>query len=119
MNTTLSTDWITITGSFEPRDQQMDLHNGYWAEIGPDRGDLWSWSVMEATADGCQEDVDSGLAHGEAGAKAAVADWAEDDLLVAEITGELLSGAFAVYGHTKAAVDAAERAVARTTQIAC
>ena len=118
MNTTLSTDWITITGTYDPRDLHMDLHNGSWAEIGPDRGNLWSWSVMEATADGCQEDVDSGLAHGEAGAKAAVADWAEDDLLVAEITGELLSGAFAVYGHTKAAVAHAALAVAATTQIA-
>ena len=115
MNPAPSTeDWTHDSGEY-PGIQHLDLHGGLWAEIGP-RGrrpsDGWWWAVA-----GGIEVADSGCASGEDEAKAAVADWAEDDLLVAEITGELLSGAFAVYGHTDAAVARAALAVAATTQI--
>jgi hypothetical protein len=116
MNTTLSTqDWYPVTGSYEPRDQQADLHNGYRAEIGP-RGrkvrDGWWWIVSEHG-----EAADSGWAADEPGVKEAVADWAEADLLVAQITDELLSAAFAAHGHTDRAVASAAIAIAVTPQI--
>jgi hypothetical protein len=116
MNTTLSTqDWYPVTGSYEPRDQQLDLHGGYRAGIGP-RGrhvsDGWWWAVAEHG-----EVADSGWAPDEAGVKEAVADWAEADLLVQQITEDLLSAAFDAHGHASAAVDRLERAVAATTQI--
>jgi hypothetical protein len=117
MNTTLSTqDWYPAGSPYEPRDQQADLHDSYWAEIGP-RGrrvsDGWWWAVAEGG-----EVADSGHAADEDEAKAAVADWAEADLLVAQITDELLSAAFETYGHTDDAIVHAALAVAATTQIA-
>jgi hypothetical protein len=116
MNTTTMTqDWYPVTGSYEPRDQQADLHGGYRAEIGP-RGrkasDGWWWAVNEGI-----ETVDSGWAPDEDGVKEAVADWADTDRLVAQITDELLSAAFAAHGHTDDAVAHAALAVAATTQI--
>ena len=115
MNITMTQDWYPVTGSYEPRDQQADLPGGYRAEIGP-RGrkasDGWWWIISEH-----DEVADSGCAADEPGVKEAVADWAETDLLVAQITDELLSAAFAAHGHTDAAVAHAALAVAVTPQI--
>lgn len=117
MNTTLrAPDWYPVTGSYEPRDQQASLHNGYRAEIGPrgrKSGDGWWWIISEHG-----EAADSGWAPDEPGVKEAVADWAEADLLVAQITDDLLSAAFAVHGHAKKAAASAAIAIARTPQIA-
>ena len=116
MNTTLSTqDWYPVTGAYEPRDQQADLPGGYRAEIGPHGRKAsagWWWIVSEHG-----EAADSGWAADEPGAREAVADWAETDLIVAQITDDLLSAAFAEYGHTDRAVARAVVAVAVTPQI--
>lgn len=115
MNPAPSTLWLSGYSPYEPRDQHLDLHDGYWAEVAPVSYAFgWSWTITDSK----NTEVDGGWTRDEDEAKAAVADWAEDDLLVAEITGELLSGAFAVYGHTDAAVARAALAVAATTQIA-
>ena len=116
MNTTLDTqDWYPAASSYEPRDQQLDLHGGYRAEIGPVSYAFgWSWTILDSDS----AELDGGWAADEAGVKEAVADWAEADLLVRQITGDLLSAAFDAHGHASAAVDRLERAVAATTQIA-
>ena len=102
-------------GTCEPYLEQADLHNGYWAEVEPVAPEACAWSVRDAR--NRNEIMDSGWAAGEEEAKAAVADWAESDLMVEEITAELLSEAFSAYGHTDDAVAHAALAVAATTQI--
>ena len=104
-------------GWYTPYDDQRvlvrELHAWHSGHIRPARSGR-SWTIL----DGDNTILDSGWAEDEDEAKAAVADWAEADLLVAQITDELLSAAFAAYGHSDRAVARAALAVAVTPQIA-
>lgn len=73
--------WLPIDLDGSPEgDQQKDLVDGHWGEVGPDgrrEPDGWSWTILAGT-DG--DAVADGLAADEAGAKAAVDQWAADNL---------------------------------------
>jgi len=96
-------------------DQQADLHDGYWAETGPDgrhaaRGLHWTWSILR---DGGEE-VTGGFTVDQGEAQAAVATWGATDLLAAELAAGILSEAFARFGRTAAACGTAARHITRT-----
>lgn len=116
MNTTLTADiWhCDMTGPV----QDLDLHGPYAAEVWPAHGG-WAWAVRDAGDN--HAICDDGWEAREHEAKAAVLDWAEDDLLsgqlAAEIADDLLSAAFSEYGRTEQAVARAVLAVAATGQI--
>jgi hypothetical protein len=98
--------------------EQAGLHDGCRAEIGPDglhasRGLHVTWSVLR---DG--EEIAGGYAADAAGARAAVASWADADLMVTEITRELLSAAFTRFGVTRKAFAAAGIAIAASRSFA-
>jgi hypothetical protein len=115
MNTTLDTALWFHTDTGYPGSQQRDLHGSYWAEVAPVSYAFgWSWTILDSDS----TEMDGGWTQDEGEAKAAVEDWAETDLLVAQITSELLSAAFAVHGYTDDAIAHAALAVAATTQIA-
>jgi len=105
-----SYDW------YAPWDDQRILvrtmHAWHSGHIRPALGGR-SWTIL----DGDNTILDSGWAADEPGAKAAVEGWAETDLLVAQITDDLLSEGFSLYGHTDEAVARAVVAVAATPQI--
>jgi hypothetical protein len=61
-------------GTDEPGDQQRDLSFGpFWAEIGPDHPDGWTWIVMDFDQD--NDIVGNGKTATEKEAKAAVSQW--------------------------------------------
>ena len=116
MTETTTGRWTRIRESFEPDDQQRGLHEGYWAEIGPNaapgRPGAWSWDVFES---GSVTARAGGSARDERAAKAAVAEWARTDLMVGEIARATLSMAMAAHGITRKAAAAAVIAIAAST----
>jgi hypothetical protein len=59
-------------GTDEPRDQERDLHGPYFAGIGPDHPEGWSWTISESAT---SEDMAQGNAPDETAAKQAVDEW--------------------------------------------
>jgi hypothetical protein len=66
------TTWKTIDTEFG--DQQTDLPNGLWAQIGPASTGGWSWAVFDFDRDNDRNNIEmsAGTADDEASAKAAV-----------------------------------------------
>jgi hypothetical protein len=61
------------SGTDEPGDQERDLSGPYWAQIGPDHPDGWSWTIIDFSQG--DADIDGGHAVDEAAAKRAVDEW--------------------------------------------
>lgn len=71
--------WQSCEHDDAPRDQQRDLHSGYWAEIGPDNRHVspgWSWTILYFNQED-NETVADGYVPDKAAAKQAVQDWAD------------------------------------------
>ena len=94
--------------------RQATLHDGCHAEIFPGLSG-WTWRVYR---DGTAGVTDHGTADGEADAQLAVADWAEMDVLTAEITEGVLSAAISAYSCSLSAFLHATAAIAATRAIA-
>lgn len=47
----MTPDWISKNHDDEPRDQEIDLGNGRWAEVGPESDGRWSWNLFDAWLD--------------------------------------------------------------------
>jgi hypothetical protein len=93
---------------------QAELHDGCHAEIFPGLSG-WAWRIYRGGTAGV---TDRGTADGEADARLAVADWAELDLLAAEITEGVLSEAVSVFSWSLSAFLHATAAIAATSAIA-
>jgi hypothetical protein len=64
--------WMSC-GTENPGDQQRDLDSPYWAQIGPEDGQRWSWTILDGSRENAE--IGGGRADGEAGAKSAVDRW--------------------------------------------
>lgn len=74
----MSDSWIPIND--HPGDQRYDAIAGteevsYWGEIGPDRDEVWSWTIVGANDSAEQWDAAAGTAATELEAKRAVETW--------------------------------------------
>lgn len=63
----MTREWTTMGNHDEPRDQQIDFDGPYWGAIGPDRDELWSYSIYDFDHD--NDRVVGGLSPTEARAK--------------------------------------------------
>ena len=61
--------WFASASEY-PGGQQADLDGGYWAEVGTEGDDGWSWTIIRDS-----EDIDGGRVGSEHEAKRAVAEW--------------------------------------------
>jgi hypothetical protein len=68
--------WLLMEGTGYP-DQQCDLPGGHYAQIGPERADAWSWTILR---DPGGEEIADGTAWDEDAAKTAVSTWARTHL---------------------------------------
>jgi hypothetical protein len=71
--------WRPIAHSEVEGDQEKDLTDGYWADIGPDGrpGHPWSWTILRG---GDSDEHGGGPAADEEAAKVAVEKWATENI---------------------------------------
>lgn len=63
--------WQKMEGHDGYNDQQADLTGGFYAEVGPDSGGRWSWTIISPEGD----EVDGGVEDDEGSAKSMAEGW--------------------------------------------